>query len=300
MKKLAFLRMSGHPTVNVADLWRNGTQIANERHFTLTESMDVGAEWTADNQSIIFFSRRNGQGGIYRQRVDQDVATQLFTSHEDLHLCCATPDGNWFLFATIPKSSASPEGSGAIMRLPLAGGPAEKLFSVRKLEGWGCARRPSNLCVIAERSDDGKQAIVTSFDPEKGRGIEVARIALDPLVTDWNMALSPNGTRLALIQRPGAPLQILSIHGAVEREIHIPEWSNSGWITWAPDGNALFVPVLDPAGSKLLHVTLNGDVRVLRTNLGGNFTAGVPSPDGRHIAIEATGDTRNIWLMENF
>jgi hypothetical protein len=41
----------------------------------------------------------------------------------------------------------------------------------------------------------------------------------------------------------------------------------------APAGNAHFVPVLDPEGSMLLRVELNGDIRVLRNNLGGNFTA---------------------------
>jgi eukaryotic-like serine/threonine-protein kinase len=300
MKKLAFLHMSGHPTVRVADLQHNGTQISNERHFTLTESMDLPIDWTRDSQSVIFFSKRNGQGGIYKQRLDQDVATQLFTSPQDLYLCCATPVGDWLLFAAVSKSSTSPVVSGDIMRLPLAGGPAEKLFSVREVEGWGCARLPSILCVIAERSDDGKWAIVTSFDPEKGRGAEVTRIALDPLITDWTMALSADGKRVALIRRPGAPLEILSLQGKNIKTIKIPEWSNSGWINWFPDGQAVFVPVLAPEGSKLLRVDLRGSIRVVRVNAGGNFTAGVPSPDGRHIAIEATGDNKNMWMMENF
>jgi eukaryotic-like serine/threonine-protein kinase len=300
MKKLAFVHMSGHPTVRVADLQRNGKQISKERHFTLTESMDLPIDWTRDSQSVIFFSKRNGQGGIYRQRLDQDVATQLFTSREDLYLCCVTPSGDWFLFAAIPKSPASPAAIGDIMRLPLTGGPPEKLFSVRRLEAWGCSRPPSALCVIAERSDDSKWAIVTSFDPGKGRGAEVTRIALDPLVTDWTMSLSPDGTRLALMRHPGGALEILSLQTRIVQTIKIPEWSNSGWMNWFTDGQAVFVPVLAPDGSKLLRVDLRGEIHVVRENPGGDFTAGVPSPDGRHIAIEATGDNRNMWMMENF
>lgn len=141
---------------------------------------------------------------------------------------------------------------------------------------------------------------MTSFDPERGRGREVARIVLDPNVNDWTMALSFNGKRFAVIRRSGAPLQILSIKGAVLQEIKIPEWSNSGPIIWAADGKAVFVPVGDPEGAKLLNVSLRGDVRTIRVNRGGNYTAGVPSPDGRRLAIESTADNRNIWMMENF
>jgi len=95
-------------------------------------------------------------------------------------------------------------------------------------------------------------------------------------------------------------LQILWIKGAVLQEIKIPEWSSSGPIEWTADGKAVFVPVVDPEGAKLLNVSLHGDLHTIRVNRGGNYTAGVPSPDGRHLAIESTSDNRNIWMMENF
>ena len=56
------------------------------------------------------------------------------------------------------------------MRVPISGGASQKIFSIKNLNGRGCARFPSDLCVIAERSDDRKQAIITSFDPLEGRG----------------------------------------------------------------------------------------------------------------------------------
>src|SRR5438128_10580422 len=61
-----------------------------------------------------------------------------------------------------------------------------KIFSIKNLNGWGCARFPSDLCVIAERSDDRKQAIITSFDPLEGRGSDLMRITLDPKLNDWS------------------------------------------------------------------------------------------------------------------
>jgi hypothetical protein len=30
------------------------------------------------------------------------------------------------------------------------------------------------------------------------------------------------------------------------------------------------------------------------------FPVGLPSPDGRHLAIQGSSEENNIWLMENF
>jgi len=299
-RKLVYTQMAGHPTVYVADLQAGETRIAKERHLTLSESMDVVADWTPDSQSIIFWSNRSGQPGIYRQRLDEDTPEPLLAKQENLNVCCVTPDGHWFIYLT-SSSTGQPQGAtGELMRIPVAGGTSQELFSTRNLQWFGCARTPSKLCAISERNEDRKEVIVTSFDPERGRGREVARIVLDPNVNDWTMALSPDGKDFAVISRSGAPLQILSIQGAVLQEIKIPEWSNSGPIVWAADGKAVFVPVVDPEGAKLLNVSLRGDVHTIRVNRGGNYTSGVPSPDGRHLAIESTADNRNIWMMENF
>jgi hypothetical protein len=60
------------------------------------------------------------------------------------------------------------------------------------------------------------------------------------------------------------------------------------------------VPAAAPSGALLLHISLAGAVHVLRTNEGGPYTSGIPSPDGRHIAIGTSVKTENVWMMENF
>jgi Tol biopolymer transport system component len=296
LKRIAFVQLVGHPTLYVADVASDGVHITNERHLTLSESKDVMAGWTADNQSIIFFSNRSAGGGIYRQRIDGDTVEPLVTRQQGLAVCCVSPDGQSVLFLENDASRAN----GDLMRASIAGGNPQKLFSSKNLEWWGCARFESRLCVIAERSDDRRIAVITAFDPEKGRGPEVARIALDPNLSNWSFALSPEGKRFALIRRPGAPLQILSTNGEVLQEIKIPGRTNNAPIAWAANGKALYVPVATPSGSQLLHVDLRGKVQLVRENLGGDYTFGIPSTDGRHLAIESTADNRNIWLMENF
>jgi len=297
-KKLVYTQMAGHPTVYVADLEAQETKIANERHLTLSESMDLVTDWTPDSQSVIFWSNRTGQPGIYKQRVDGDIAEPILAKQEDLNLCCVTPDGQWIIYWI--SSSAGLRRTDELMRIPIVGGASQKLFSTSNLEWFGCARAPSKLCAMAERSGDRKEVIVTTVNPDRGREREVGRIVLDMNVNDWTMALSPDGSHFAVIKRPGAPLQILSMKGAVIQEITIPEWSNSGPIEWAKNGDAVFVPIVDPEGSRMLNVSLSGRVHTIRVNRGGNYTAAVPSPDGRHLAIESTADNRNIWMLENF
>ena len=176
-----------------------------------------------------------------------------------------------------------------------------KIFSIKNLNGWGCARFPSDLCVIAERSDDGKQAIITSFDPLKGRGSELTRITLDPKLNDWSLALSPDGTNLAVIRDQTSAVQILSLRGELKREIRLRGWTNLGEVRWAADGRGLFVTSVTPTGGAvLLHVNAQGEAQILRENPGGDYSPGVPSPDGRHLAFVGTADNKNMWLMENF
>jgi hypothetical protein len=68
-----------------------------------------------------------------------------------------------------------------VHRSGVNGGPSEKLFDASVESLLLCARPPSQLCVIVEPTDDGKQAIVSSLDPMKGRGSELTRFAIEPL-----------------------------------------------------------------------------------------------------------------------
>jgi len=288
-KRLAFLQWSGHPALYVADLDAGETRIANERHFTGSESSELWADWTRDSKSLIFLSNRSGLPGIYRQALDSDNPELLMRPQNGLEACCVTSDGQWLIYRVHEQ----------VMSVPVTGGASEKIFPAKRLNWWGCATAPSNLCAVAESTEDRKQAIVTAFDPLKGRGAELTRIAIEPNM-DWVLALSPDGKRLAVIRGSGNPLQILSLQGEVLQEIKSPEWRAAGPIEWAADGKGLFVPSLALGGASLLYVSLQGEVHVIRENRGGNYSPGLPSPDGRHIAMVGTATNSNMWLMEDF
>ena len=296
-KKLTFIEWSYRATIDAADLKAGGMRIANERHFTLTESGDYPIDWTPDSKKIIFVSNRSGHYEFYVQPLDEDTTEVLVDAAGSS--CCVSPDGLWFIYLTQIKLGTN--SAWRLMRVPIAGGPSQEILTAKNLVDSSCSRSPSTMCVIAERTDDRRQVVITSFDLSKGRGAELTRISVDPETDTGPIKLSPDGSRLAVIRNTANPLQILSLKGELLREVKIPIWDHdTGPITWATDSRSLYVPAAATAGASLFHISLTGAVHVLRKNEGGPYTSGIPSPDGRHIAIGTSVKTQNVWMMENF
>ena len=142
--------------------------------------------------------------------------------------------------------------------------------------------------------------IISALDPLKGRGSELTRLDLDPNAY-WCTALSPDGSRIAATRRADGPIYILSPHGQPIQQIQVKGWNDVQSLTWDATGRGLFVAAGVRSGTVLLYVDMQGNASPLWRNAGASeYTIGVPSPDGRHLAI--TSDTRsgNIWMLENF
>jgi len=65
-------------------------------------------------------------------------------------------------------------------------------------------------------------------------------------------------------------------------------------------GKGLLVSSRIPRSSVLLHVDLAGNSHLLWKKDGGIGTFGIPSPDGRHLAMLGWTLNSNIWEMEKF
>ncbi|MGA7928078.1 MAG: protein kinase [Candidatus Sulfotelmatobacter sp.] len=296
-KRLAFLRSSVAWTVHVADIEAGGARISNMRHFTLDESPDFLQDWTNDSRNVIFASNRTGQLAIYKQSLDEDAPERISKGTIGFRDTPVSPDGKWLFGIPSPKLGDA-KNSDRLMRIPLAGGSPE-LVTTTLPAGIFCARPPSSLCVLGERTEDRKQVIFTSIDAVKGRGPELARFDLDPGIEYWDFDISPDGTRLAVSGNPHGPIHILSLRGHGEQVIPT-KFNNAGEFHWAADGRVLYVPDQTKRGTVLSYLDLHGNTRVLWVNPSGWATWARPSPDGRHLAIEHVSATSNVWMMENF
>jgi Tol biopolymer transport system component len=299
-KRLTFLGWVSHMTVYAADLDAGGTRLRNSRRFTLDESNNNPTDWTPDSKSIILFSNRTGRDGIYKQALDADSPELLTSTSDGFNGARVSPDGKWIISHLTPNAKG-PSNPVQLVRVPIAGGSPELIFTMRDVGLISCAKPPSNLCVIGERSEDRKQVIVTSLDPLKGRGSELLHFNVDPkLDWGWFCDLSLDGSRLAVVASPNEPIQILSLRGQPPQLIPSKETKNFQFAYWSTDGKGLFVTHGVKDGSELLHMDLQGGTKALWKNNGGYYPWGLQSPDGRHIAIQGSVQSGNMWIMENF
>ena len=209
-----------------------------------------------------------------------------------------SPDGAWVVyFVLLMKDSTA---SFQVMRIPVNGGIPQFVLNTRQYSEIRCARSPSTLCVISERSEDRKQIVFTAFDPPKGRGAELARIALNTEPRKFHWDLSPDGARICFNKTAQSPIEVFSLLGRSTQTIRVKDWDNLESLDWAADGKGFFVAIGVHGGEVLLHVDLQGNAQVLRKSQGASASFGRPSPDGRHLAIQDRRIDGNIWTLENF
>ena len=301
-KQLAVTRESNQADVYVGGLEREGRGLKNLRRLTLDEANDLPGQWMPDSKAVVFISDRNNTQGIYKQRLDQTVAEAVVTGPDYKDWPVVSPDGSWILYL----SRASPESSAAtpvrIMRVPTSGGPPQLVLEGRSINYLACARSPAALCVFGQWTPDQGQVIFSALDPVKGKGPELTRVTLRKLAQTYyhSLDVSHDGSRLAFTQfdPSGGHIEILPLGRGEPREIKV---KGRPWrLSWAPDGKGLFVGT----ANSLLFVDLEGRTTVLwheaRPDNSGWDIWGVPSPDGRYLALVSYAGESNVWLLEDY
>jgi Tol biopolymer transport system component len=141
----------------------------------------------------------------------------------------------------------------------------------------------------------------TAFDPLKGRGKVLRAIPTDA-ATSFATTLSADGTTVAIARynQPELHIRLLSLSGSPDRDVTVEGWPNMTGLDWSADGKGFYYGSLSDRGTTLLYVDLDGNARVLWENKGGNQISGVPSPDGRYLAIRSEVRNSNVWMLEGF
>jgi hypothetical protein len=285
--------------VYVGELEGGGHRLKNPRRLTLDEREDLPGAWTSDGRSILFTSNRNGQFDIFMQSLDQETAEPVVAGPGDKTSPVLSPDGSLVLYLQDVA-----RGGKQIMRAPVSGGAPEMVLEGEAIKGLRCSCYPSSLCVLSEETPDRKQCIFTAFDPMKGRGREFTRIDLRQPVDRYFWDLTRDGTCLAFAREaPGSErrIRILPLSGGAADEVVIRRDIQMTSLVWAIDGGGFFVGGCAP-DAVLLFVDSSGATDVVweSATLFRKGPAGIPSPDGRHLAILGWTLGSNIWMLENF
>jgi len=305
-KRLAFVAWSGFFTSYVADLEARGTRLRHVRHFTLEDTDDGVRGWTADGKVMVAQNVGNGWS-LYKQSLDSDTPEPIVSSGTEgaLLLGATSPDDKWYIGSIWPngESIEDPAIPFPILRIPLAGGAPETILQLSRRGNVSCARPPSSTCVLAQQDKDRKQLIVSIFDPIKGEGPELARFDFGRELAVLEVppcVISPDGTRLAVARSPESPIEIRSLHGQLMHKIPSQSVGELIGLSWSADQKGFFVTRKGQRGNELLYLDLQGKATSLRNCIGGETCFGLPSPDGRHLAIIDRNQSNNMWMMENF
>jgi len=308
-KRLTFAGASSFVTAYVGDLEDGGRRIRNSKHFTLEDSDDYIADWTADSKTVIVAEFRGDHYDLYKQFLQSGISEPIISSVTGggPNFVVMAPDGKWLIALIWPVEGGRwverPSVPLAIVRIPIAGGLPETVLQVSHPALVSCSRPPSNICVITEPSENHKQMIVSAIDPLKGRGPELARFDLDrevdTFVENLICAISPDGTRLAVTRSPESPIEIHSLRGQLMRIIPSRISGKKIALSWAADRQGFFVTRRAPEGTELFHMDLQGNENKLWKCFGWACFAS-PSPDGRHLGILDTKQSTNMWMIENF
>jgi serine/threonine protein kinase len=308
-KRVTILRYFRHVTAYLADVEEGGTRLLNPRLFTPDEGgEDTVVDWTPDRKSIILSLNRADHFALQKQALNTNTKETIATAGGLLEFVMLSPDHKWI----IAQVWLAADQHLRLVRIPIGGGTPELIFPLAEFSSASCARSPSNLCAVAEQTPDHKQAVITSFDPIKGRGSELARFDLSPEYQTRRMqviwGVSSDGTKLAFAPGPLGPIQISSLRSGRKQIIHATELNNIRGLSWAHAGKGFFISSKAnftnwisaiKGGNKILYVNLQGDVKVL-WNCGNDSCDGAESPDGHQFAINVGKFNSNLWMIENF
>jgi serine/threonine protein kinase len=300
-KRLVFLESKQQASVYVADLQPGGTRIANPTRLTFDEGWNNPALWSADGKVVFFYSNRTANGNVtlFKQALGQDTAEDLFAGSENESLeggACLSPDGSSILYGPVTDGHSE---SGKLMRVPISGGTPQAILTSEVYGGPSCARFPATLCAVAEHRAERKLLVFNAFDPANGQGPKLAEFVTNPTaIYEWRV--SPDGTRIAILNEGETAIHILWLNGQPPQEIAVKGWQGISDLYWAADGKGFFVSSTKEQEPVVLYVDMQGNARLLWEVTGGTSTYAVPSPDDRHLAMQRMTIDGNMWMMENF
>jgi len=186
------------------------------------------------------------------------------------------------------------------MRKNLAGGAAQEVLRQIGIYNIQCARIPSRLCLF--NTQVAGTTTFFSFDPEHGKGFEVAKMTETGEGANWS--LSPDGLLLAVVKfgKHEGRIRFISLPGGAVRDVVLKDWPRLSTVDWSADGAGLLMSSTTSNSTPvLLLVDREGKARVIWEGQKYSPLAwAIPSPDGRYVALNLYVGETNVWMIENF
>jgi hypothetical protein len=95
-------------------------------------------------------------------------------------------------------------------------------------------------------------------------------------------------------------IKFIPLGGGEARTVSVKGYVNLDNLDWAPDFKSVYVGTSGPGGATVLHIDLSGSAQPVWHQPQPFSTWGIPSPDGRHLAMEGLSVDSNVWMIDNF
>ena len=239
-KRLSVVVLEYQSDIYVGRMAAAGALLQDVRRVTLDDRVDMMPAWMADDSTIMFCSDRNGTFDIFRQRMDAAVAEPVVTGPGDQYSPHLSPDRAWILYGE--EDAAHPgkvPTKARLMRVPVAGGPAEKVLDAQGIASFRSPQATGASPVLCELQNGS--AIFSAFDPVRGRGRELSRAEGHEQVM-WD--LSPDGTTIAMVvpSQDFIPrIRMLSTGGAPPHEIRLDRPVEIANLAYGADGRSWLI-----------------------------------------------------------
>jgi dipeptidyl aminopeptidase/acylaminoacyl peptidase len=299
--KLALRKPSYLGATYVAELLNNATQISKPVRFNYNKGQEGPQAWLPDNRTLLLASNQKGHWEVLKQTDADPTAQPLVSEARSTGHPAVTPDGKWILYMVGPRSldAALYRGPVQLMRVPVMGGPSAKVTEILGSDLVQCPANGRRSCVLIRSNKEHNCLTFRAFDPLSGTGAVIASYPIEP-PGPVAYALSGDGTSVAITHAANPQIDVLSLDtGAVE---HLRVSSPHDWnsITWAPGDQGFFVPARSRSGIALLEMDLSGNSHILWDQRGATRTWGIPSPNGRLLAILNWTVDSNMWTVQGF
>lgn len=314
-KRLVFLNGMAQSDVYLGEL-PSGTELKSPQRLTLDDRVDWPGGWSSDSKTVYFYSDKGGAFDIYKQVVTERNATTVVSGPEEKWAPQASPDGTWMLYMQWPKvAPGAPPGQGKLMRIPIAGGPAEVVSDIKGHPGQLNNYDPTNSvgglpsfrcvehspsCVLAE-AGVGNQVVFTEIDPARGRKAELTKIDIDPDAIAWD--LSPDGSRVvaSTFDYKAGDVQLVPLAGGSPEKLSAMPWTELVAAAWTADGKGLFLASFSSRGTAIVRMDAKGGAPIkLMKQPSWDIFALAPSPDGHTLAFGTVTINANAWTIADF
>ena len=322
-RRLVLTKQFAQSDVYLLGLDADGSATAAPRQLTTDTQVDWPSQWSRDGSSFLFFSNRTGALRAFRQPIAAETPEPIVTGAGHVRSPQVTADGKWIVYL---EMTAGPDAA-RIMRVPVAGGPAEQVLAVSShletatmrffapgpgTSGIGahafpdlrCPAQWDGSCVLAEvRADKTQQkthVVLSTFDPATGRMRELAVLPGESAdLTFWDV--TPDGSAIAFGEFAwGGGDRFTLLHPATgeTRVVRLQHFKNVSDLAWAADGRSLFATTTTIRGAEVIHVMLDGTTHLVRAFQSLTVQNPRPSADGRSLLVGILSTSSNAWVIE--